>query len=135
MLPKQLDRIRHRLTATIIPGSNLIIEQIARELGWYFDGQLKRFETPILESGTPFQEMVWAALREIPYGSTVSYQDVATTIGKPSAVRAVARANGDNRLAILIPCHRVVGKNGQLTGYGGGLWRKKRLLELEEASA
>ncbi len=131
MLPKQLDRIRQRLKSTIVPGSNQVIEKIAEELGWYFDGHLEKFETPILETGTVFQEMVWAALRDIPYGTTVSYQDIAEKIERPTAVRAVARSNGDNKLAILIPCHRVVGKDGHLTGYGGGLWRKRRLLELE----
>ena len=78
-----------------------------------------------------FQRRVWHALTEIPHGETVSYSDIARAIGKPTATRAVARANGANRIAVVIPCHRVIGKDGSLTGYGGGLWRKKRLLELE----
>ena len=81
--------------------------------------------------GTEFQNSVWAALQKIPHGTTTSYARVAKDIGSPSSVRAVARANGDNRMAIIIPCHRVIGKDGTLTGYGGGLWRKRRLLDLE----
>ena len=90
-----------------------------------------RFSVPLEASGTEFQQTVWKALQEIPYGSTASYGDLARNIGRPTAVRAVARANGDNRIAIMIPCHRVIGSDGTLTGYGGGLWRKQRLLELE----
>jgi AraC family transcriptional regulator of adaptative response/methylated-DNA-[protein]-cysteine methyltransferase len=134
MLPTQIDRVCRRLDGVVIPGSNTIIKQLVGELKLYFKGELTRFETPLLEKGTEFQEMVWSRLREIPYGQSVAYQDVAISIGRPTAVRAVARANGDNRIAIIIPCHRVVGKNGQLTGYGGGLWRKKRLLELEKVA-
>ena len=81
--------------------------------------------------GTPFQLKVWRALRRIPAGRTRSYSELAACIGRPEAVRAVARANGDNRLAIIVPCHRVIGADGKLTGYGGGLWRKQRLLDLE----
>lgn len=84
--------------------------------------------------GTDFQEDVWSALLRIPYGETRSYAEIATEIGRPAAVRAVGRANGLNALAIVVPCHRVVGADGRLVGYGGGLWRKKRLLELEQAS-
>ena len=79
------------------------------------------------------QRTVWKALKAIPYGTTSTYLEIAQAIGRPTAVRAVARANGDNRLAILIPCHRVIGSDGSLTGYGGGLWRKQRLLDLERA--
>ncbi|MBT6146124.1 MAG: methylated-DNA--[protein]-cysteine S-methyltransferase, partial [Gemmatimonadetes bacterium] len=81
--------------------------------------------------GTPFQLQVWKQLRQIPYGTTCSYREVADAIGRPTAVRAVAGSNGDNRLAIVIPCHRVIGADGSPTGYGGGVWRKQRLLELE----
>jgi AraC family transcriptional regulator of adaptative response/methylated-DNA-[protein]-cysteine methyltransferase len=89
---------------------------------------------PLVTAGTPFQERVWSALQAIPYGETRSYRDQADAIGRPEAVRAVARANGDNRISILIPCHRVIGKDGQLVGYGGGLWRKRHLLELERST-
>jgi AraC family transcriptional regulator of adaptative response/methylated-DNA-[protein]-cysteine methyltransferase len=81
--------------------------------------------------GTEFQQAVWKRLMEIPYGTTTSYAALARDLGRPSAVRAVAQANGENRIAVIVPCHRVVGSNGDLTGYGGGLWRKKRLLEIE----
>ena len=100
----------------------------------YFNGRRKEFDLPLLTAGTPFQERVWESLRTIPCGGTRSYQQQAEAIGQPEAVRTVARANGDNRIAILVPCHRVVGKNGRLTGYGGGLWRKRYLLELEGVS-
>ena len=86
---------------------------------------------PVAAPSTAFQQQVWAALRDIPYGQTVSYGELAATIGRPTAGRAVGKANGDNRLAIIIPCHRVIGADGRLTGYGGGKWRKQRLLKLE----
>ena len=86
----------------------------------------------LLAPGTEFQRLVWSRLRAIPSGTTRTYAELAVEIGRPTAVRAVARANGDNRIAILIPCHRVVGSDGKLTGYGGGLWRKQRLLEIEQ---
>jgi AraC family transcriptional regulator of adaptative response/methylated-DNA-[protein]-cysteine methyltransferase len=87
----------------------------------------------LVAPGTPFQERVWTRLGEIPCGETMSYEGLARAIGRPGAQRAVGRANGDNRIAILIPCHRVVQKNGQLRGYGGGLWRKRFLLDLERS--
>lgn len=85
-------------------------------------------------AGTAFTQTVWEELQRIPYGQTCSYQDVAIALGKPAAVRAVARANATNQLAIIIPCHRIIGMNGALTGYGGGLWRKQKLIELERTS-
>ena len=97
----------------------------------YFGGALTEFSVPLLTPGTEFQRRVWSRLRAIPSGTTCTYSQVAAEIGHPTAVQAVARANGDNRIAILIPCHRVVGSDGKLTGYGGGLWRKQRLLEIE----
>ncbi len=104
---------------------------MADELERYFAGELTTFETPLEVPGTEFQQAVWSALRDVPYGETISYGEQARRIGRPEAVRAVARANGDNRIAIIVPCHRVIGADGRLTGYGGGLWRKRRLLELE----
>jgi len=107
------------------------LAHLARELDEYFAGKLSRFETPLVIAGTPFQRRVWNALLAIPYGETRSYEDLAHTIGSEHGQRAVGHANGENRIAIVIPCHRVVNKNGQLGGYGGGLWRKEFLLELE----
>ncbi len=131
MLETQLKRLRHHFNAHFMPGVNGVLESTAAELERYFAGRLTEFTIPLDARGTPFQEVVWARLRAIPAGQTRSYKGVATEMGRPTAVRAVARSNGDNRIAILIPCHRVVGSDGKLTGYGGGLWRKKRLLEIE----
>jgi AraC family transcriptional regulator, regulatory protein of adaptative response / methylated-DNA-[protein]-cysteine methyltransferase len=97
----------------------------------YFAGERRAFSVPLHSPGTEFQVRVWTALRDIPYGRTTSYEALAATVGRPGAQRAVGKANGDNRIAIVIPCHRVVRKDGTLCGYGGGLWRKRRLLELE----
>jgi methylated-DNA-[protein]-cysteine S-methyltransferase len=101
------------------------------QLDAYFAGRLRRFELPLAPQGTPFQLRVWEALLEIPYGETRSYGELARRIGSPDAPRAVGLANGRNPIAIVIPCHRVIGANGQLTGYGGGLALKRRLLSLE----
>ncbi|QDS87182.1 Bifunctional transcriptional activator/DNA repair enzyme Ada [Rosistilla ulvae] len=131
MLETQLDRLRKRRGATLLPGPSPLFATLQSQLQEYFASQRTRFEIPLDTAGTPFQQRVWEALRQIPFGETRSYAQQATAIGKPTAVRAVARANGDNRIAILIPCHRVIGDNGTLTGYGGGLWRKQRLLEIE----
>jgi AraC family transcriptional regulator of adaptative response/methylated-DNA-[protein]-cysteine methyltransferase len=131
MLETQLQRLRDRLGAVLIPGSNPVTGAAEEELAAYFARELSQFSVPLEAPGTEFQQTVWQALREIPYGTTSSYGDLARNIGRPTAVRAVARANGDNRIAIMIPCHRVIGSDGTLTGYGGGLWRKQRLLELE----
>ena len=131
MLATQLKTLVKRLGCPVVPGSNDVIENMREELRQYFNRNLSTFETPIHYPGTEFQVETWKRLLEIPHGETRSYQDIANELGKPSAVRAVARANGSNRIAIVIPCHRVIGSDGSLTGYGGGLWRKKRLLELE----
>jgi len=130
-LSSQLRKLGRRVPSVFAPGENAVLERLGHELGEYFAGERRRFDVPLLAPGTPFQERVWAALREIPTGETRSYGELARSIGRPTAVRAVARANGDNRLAILIPCHRVIGSDGSLTGYGGGVWRKRRLLDLE----
>ncbi len=134
MLEEQLRRIRKVLGALVVPGENAVTRQAAAELTAYFAGTLRAFTVPLETSGTAFQQLVWAELVTIPYGETRSYGEQARRIGRPQAVRAVARANGDNRIAIMIPCHRVIGAAGQLTGYGGGLWRKRRLLELEQGA-
>ena len=102
------------------------------QLGEYFQGTRREFSVPLHAPGSPFQRRVWNALQTIPYGETTHYQALAEQLGKPAAVRAVAAANGANRLSILIPCHRVIGKDGSLTGYGGGLQRKQWLLDHEQ---
>jgi len=105
----------------------------ADQLDAYFAGELTRFDLPLAPRGSDFQRRVWMALQEIPYGETESYGELATRIGSPGAARAVGLANGKNPIGIVIPCHRVVGSNGSLTGYGGGLERKRALLDLELA--
>ena len=105
--------------------------QIRSELAAFFEGRSAEFTTPLALGGTPFSREVWAELRHIPPGITRSYSEIAQRIGRPSATRAVARANGANQIALVVPCHRVIGADGSLTGYGGGLWRKQQLLEIE----
>ena len=134
MLETQLVRLQRHLDCVFVPGTSELFDRLAEQLELYFSGEATDFSVPILTPGTPFQQQVWERLREIPPGTTKSYGDIAREIGHPTAVRAVARANGDNRIAILIPCHRVIGADGKLTGYGGGLWRKQRLLDVEAAS-
>lgn len=135
MLETQLNRLQKRLNAKALPGDSPFFKQLDGELQAYFAGKRIGFDVPLITAGTPFQEKVWSALQTIPWGETRSYSEQAKLIGQPKAVRAVARANGDNRIVILIPCHRVIGADGSLTGYGGGLWRKQRLLEMEQADA
>jgi AraC family transcriptional regulator, regulatory protein of adaptative response / methylated-DNA-[protein]-cysteine methyltransferase len=131
MLETQLRRIAKRLNCAYVPGATAAGKRMEAELEEYFAGRLREFRTPLLTSGTDFQERVWSALRDIPFGATRSYAAQARAIEAPTSVRAVARANGDNRIAIVIPCHRVIGADGTLTGYGGGLWRKRWLLHHE----
>jgi methylated-DNA-[protein]-cysteine S-methyltransferase len=107
------------------------LREPAEQLRAYFAGELREFDLPLAPHGTPFQRQVWDALREIPYGSTMSYAGLAAAVGRPDAARAVGAANGRNPIAIVIPCHRVIGASGALTGYGGGLGRKRLLLDLE----
>lgn len=131
MLEKNLRTMRKRFHCAIVPGQHPWLTQLRRELAGYFSGKRSAFAVPLAPRGTVFQEKVWRELRQIPHGQTISYDELARRIGRPTAQRAVARANGMNRICILIPCHRVIGKDGTLTGYGGGLWRKRLLLELE----
>jgi AraC family transcriptional regulator of adaptative response/methylated-DNA-[protein]-cysteine methyltransferase len=131
MLKTQLRVVRQRLGAVLVPGESPHQISLARELAAYFSGTLRSFSVPLVAPGSPFQEKVWDQLSRIPFGATCTYEELARRTGAPGAQRAVGRANGDNRLAILIPCHRVVGSGGQLTGYGGGIWRKRLLLHLE----
>jgi O-6-methylguanine DNA methyltransferase len=131
MYNNQIERLRIALNAELVPGETPVFDLLRTQLDEYFCGARGDFDIPLLTPGTAFQVTVWDALRRIPTGTTTSYKRLAESIGKPDAVRAVARANGDNRIAILIPCHRVIGSDGQLVGYGGGLWRKRKLLDLE----
>lgn len=114
------------------PGSNDLIEQCELELEEYFEGERETFSVPVQAPGSDFQQAVGKQLRQIPYGHTTSYENIANEIGRANASRAVGTANGDNRLAILIPCHRVIRGDGSISGYGGGVWRKKWLLEHEQ---
>ena len=131
MLETEFKDLMKRLDAVILPGENLFLDQLQHELKEYFDGKRKSFSIPLHTPGTEFQQKVWEALKEIPYGETRSYKQQAIRLNNPKAVRAVASANGYNRVAIIIPCHRVIGENGDLTGYAGGLSRKRWLLDHE----
>jgi AraC family transcriptional regulator of adaptative response/methylated-DNA-[protein]-cysteine methyltransferase len=132
-LEREIERLRRRTKSAIIPGTTQPIISIENELKQYFDGNLKKFKTPIICLGSFFQKHVWEELQKIPPGETRSYSDIACAIGKPTACRAVAGANGANQLAIIIPCHRVINTNGELGGYGGGISRKNWLLNHEKA--
>ena len=114
-----------------VEGAHPLIDRLAVELDEYFAGRRQRFDVPLVLAGTAFQESVWRALLVIPYGTTTSYSALGESIGRPGAQRAVGLANGRNRLAIVVPCHRVIERAGGLRGYGGGLWRKRFLLDLE----
>ncbi|NDI34840.1 bifunctional transcriptional activator/DNA repair enzyme AdaA [Chengkuizengella sediminis] len=131
-LEREVERLRQKTKSTIIPGHTEPIRLIERELIQYYKGGLREFKTPLFLLGSPFQKSVWEELKKIPYSKTTSYSDIAAAIGKPSAFRAVAQANGANQLAIVIPCHRVINTNGELGGYGGGLTRKKWLIQHEK---
>jgi AraC family transcriptional regulator of adaptative response/methylated-DNA-[protein]-cysteine methyltransferase len=135
MLETQMKRLRKLLDCVIAPGSNPHIAQLDDELKRYFAGTLKEFTVPLVVPGTEFQRAVWDSLRRVPYGKTSTYQALARDIGRPGAQRAVGKANGDNRLAIIIPCHRIVRSDGQLWGYGGGMWRKRFLIDHERKHA
>jgi len=132
-LALQKRRLTKQMDVEFTKGDFKYSEQLMEELKEYFAGSRKTFTTPIVMSGTPFQKQVWEQLLTIPYGQTRSYTQQAIQMGSPEAIRAIAHANGENRMAILIPCHRVIGADGNLTGYGGGIWRKRFLLELEKA--
>ncbi|OWY37207.1 XRE family transcriptional regulator [Xenophilus sp. AP218F] len=131
MLESEFEDLQRRLQAPILAGENEHLRALRRQLDEYFAGSRQRFELALHLPGTPFQQQAWQALLAIPCGSTASYQQQAEAIGRPHAARAVAAANGMNRVAIVVPCHRVVGKDGSLTGYGGGLERKRWLLAHE----
>ena len=131
MLDTQFRALRRHFRMPIVPGENGVLRTVRQQLSEYFDGKRRVFDVPLRIPGSPFQRRVWEALRRIPYGRSVSYAALAAKIGCPRGMRAVGRSNGLNRIAIVIPCHRVVASDGSLGGYGGGLWRKQALLELE----
>lgn len=132
-LPAELRKMQANTPGGLGLGRFAPAEQAEAELADYFAAKSARFETPLFMHGTDFFKRVWTALQTIPAGETRSYGDIACKIGQPTAVRAVARANGSNQIALMIPCHRVIGADGSLTGYAGGLWRKQRLIEIERA--
>jgi methylated-DNA-[protein]-cysteine S-methyltransferase len=123
--PREID-------ADWMPDAKGVLKGVRRELDEYFSGRLKKFSTTLAFNGTPFQNAVWKQLTRIPYGETISYLELARRIENPKAVRAVGMANGANPIAIIVPCHRVIGANGSLTGFGGGIPTKRALLELEK---
>jgi len=133
-LPTEITRLRSRV-CPICFGNNPMLDRLAEQVELYFSGQSARFDIPIAQKGTAFEATVWDALRQIPPGSTRSYGELARLIGRPEAFRAVARANGANQVAIIVPCHRVIGADGSLTGYGGKIWRKQWLLAHERRFA
>jgi len=132
MLPTEYRDLARLLNLTIAEGENQHLANLRKELEEYFKGIRKEFSVPIVTPGTLFQQSVWKELMKIPYGTTRSYQEQSLALGKPESIRAVANANGMNRISIIIPCHRVIGSDGHLTGYGGGLKRKRWLLDHEK---
>ena len=132
MLETQCKRLEKRLNSVLLPGDNPHFEILDQQLKDYFSGGRKDFDLPLVLPGTSFQQQVWEALRTIPYGETRTYKQQAEFLGNPKAIRALGTANGGNRIAIIVPCHRVIGANGKLVGYGGGIWRKEWLLRHEQ---
>ncbi|MCU7490789.1 MAG: bifunctional transcriptional activator/DNA repair enzyme AdaA [Bacteroidota bacterium] len=132
MIETELKYLERILNAVTLPGESTYFKELKKELDEYFEGVRRTFDLPLVLSGSDFQKKAWKALLEIPYGETRSYKQQAMKIGFEKAVRAAGRANGENRIAIIIPCHRVIGENGNLTGYGGGIWRKQWLLKHEK---
>ena len=132
-LELEIQRLRKKVNAAIIPGETAITKNIKTEIKQYFEGERFTFETPLHFIGSAFQKQVWEQLKQIPTGETRSYLEIAKSINAPRAFRAVARANGANQLAIVVPCHRVINANGNLGGYGGGLSRKQWLLNHERS--
>ena len=130
----QFRQLTETFNAPLVQRDNPHFHTLINQLDEYFKGYRRNFEILLDLAGTEFQKRVWISLLKIPYGCTTSYAKQAELLGKPSAVRAVANANGKNKISIILPCHRVIGANGSLTGYGGGIWRKKKLLELEQAN-
>jgi O-6-methylguanine DNA methyltransferase len=134
MLPTQLEALRRRLGMPIVAGRHPHLDRLEEQLGEYFAASRRTFDLPLVAPGSPFQERTWAELRDLPAGTTVSYEELARRVGAPLAQRAVGTANGANRIAVVIPCHRVVRKDGETGNYGGGRWRKAWLLAHETAT-
>jgi AraC family transcriptional regulator of adaptative response/methylated-DNA-[protein]-cysteine methyltransferase len=134
-LEHEIARLERILGCAVLPGSNATLVAAEIQLRRYFAGELREFDLPLAPVGSAFQQAVWAALRRIPAGATRSYAEIALDVGRAGAQRAVGRANGSNRLCIVIPCHRVIRSDGAISGYAGGVWRKQRLLELERGAA
>ncbi len=134
-LAREIEQVEAARGGPAQDGRSALCERVDRELAEYFAGRRQRFDLPLDLVGTPFQIEVWRALLAIPYGQTRSYGEQARSIGRPSATRAVAAANGQNKISLIVPCHRVIGSDGSLTGYGGGLARKRWLLQLEQSAA
>jgi AraC family transcriptional regulator of adaptative response/methylated-DNA-[protein]-cysteine methyltransferase len=134
-LAAQIERVGRRTKAVFVPDESPLAERTSTQVREYFEGSRRAFAVPLQLVGSSFEREVWEALLEIPFGETRSYADVARRVGRGAAVRAVGRANSMNAVAVVVPCHRVVGSDGRLVGYGGGLWRKERLLELERRGA
>ena len=132
MLPVQVQRVERIFGGSPVEGTNAILDQTQRELNEYFLGQREEFTIPLILDGTPFQSRVWRQLLQIPFGKTTSYDAIAERVQRSGAARAVGRANGDNRIAIIVPCHRVINADGTLSGYGGGKNRKRWLLAHEK---
>lgn len=132
MLESEFRDLRKRLDAIILPGSNPHLALVQKEITEYFEGKRKTFSVALHTPGTQFQQATWSELKRVPYGETRSYKQLAANLGDPAATRAVAAANGHNKVAIIIPCHRIIGENGNLTGYGGGIARKKWLIDFEK---
>ncbi len=130
-IQKQIEKIQTFFDTQALPTENIYFEQLQKEMDEYFEGKRVDFEVPLQLVGTPFQQSVWKILMKIPYGETISYKQEAQLLKHEKAVRAVANANGQNMISILIPCHRVIQSNGSLGGYGGGLDKKRSLLTLE----
>lgn len=130
-LADEIADLKDYFKAELVEESNPIIDNLTVELERYFKGELTNFKTPVIYRGTDFQKRVWSSLHDIPFGSTRTYKAQSEFLGDVKAIRAVASANGKNKLAIIVPCHRVIGTNGNLIGYAGGIVRKRFLLELE----
>ncbi|MDR2885877.1 MAG: methylated-DNA--[protein]-cysteine S-methyltransferase [Rikenellaceae bacterium] len=135
LIDLELRQLAETLKAPLVQGDNPHFGALRSQLDEYFRGERREFDLPLDLVGTEFQKKVWLGLQQIPYGHTTTYAEQSRRLGMASAIRAVANANGKNKISIILPCHRVIGADGTLTGYGGGIWRKKKLLELERQYA
>ena len=133
-LPTHIENMEKTLSGRLLPNNHLHFKILEKELKEYFNEERKEFSVPLYMVGTDFQKAVWDILLKIPYGETWSYLQQAQSLGDARKVRAVANANGMNKISVIIPCHRVIGSNGTLTGYGGGIWRKEKLLKIEKST-